>query len=87
AEGRLVAGTEAGTLELWDLRGTQPRRLARIYEAAPVRGLVATADGYVDGPPAALDGVRYAHGRALYDLSDVPERHSPERVRQALASG
>ncbi len=87
AEGRLAAGTRAGTLELWDLRGAQPWRLARIYEAAPVRGLLATPDGYVDGPPAALDGVRFAHGWALYDLSDVPERHSPERVREALASG
>ena len=83
AAGRLAVATVSGIVEIWDVSG-EPRRLARLYEAPPVTGLVVTEDGWVDGPPAALRNVRFADGWALYDLDDVPERHSPERVRAAL---
>ena len=82
--GRLAVATFAGIVELWDV-SAEPRRLARLYEAPPVAGLVVTEDGWVDGPPAALRNVRFADGWALYDLDDLPERHAPERVRAALA--
>ena len=81
--GRLAVATLAGIVEIWDVSGA-PRRLARLYEASPVTGLVVTEDGYVHGPPEALRNVRFADGWALYDLDDLPERHSPERVRAAL---
>ncbi|HEX9734513.1 MAG TPA: WD40 repeat domain-containing protein, partial [Thermoanaerobaculia bacterium] len=83
AAGRLAVATPAGIVEIWDVFA-EPRRLARLYEAPPVTGLVVTEDGYVDGPPAALRNVRFADGWALYDLDDLPERHAPERVRAAL---
>jgi hypothetical protein len=34
--------------------------------------------------PIRFRNVRFADGWALYDLDDVPERHSPERVRAVL---
>jgi uncharacterized protein YjbI with pentapeptide repeats len=82
--GRLAVATLAGIVEIWDV-SAEPRRLARLYEAHPVTGLVVTEDGWVDGPPEALRNVRFADGQALYDLDDLPERHAPERVRAALA--
>ncbi len=82
---RLAVATLSGSLYLWDLSGPEPLCLARLYEASPVTGLVVTHDGFVDGPQSALDNVRFADGWALYDLDDVPERHSPERVREVLA--
>ncbi len=81
----LAAATLAGILYLWDLTGDEPLRLARLYEATPVTGLVVTHDGFVDGPRQALDNVRFADGWALYDLDDLPERHWPERVREVLS--
>ncbi len=72
----------AGSIELWDLSGPRPRRMARLHPA--LHGLVATLDGYIDGSPEALDAVRFGDGWALYDLTDLPQRHSPERVREAL---
>lgn len=56
-----------------------------LCEIPPVQGLVITVDGYVDGPPETLQYVRFADGLALYDLEDLPERHDPERVRQAMS--
>ena len=47
-------------------------------------GLATTPDGYVSGPPEALEYVRFGDGWALYDLTDLPERLSPERVAAAL---
>jgi len=47
-------------------------------------GFAATPDGYVSGPPEALEYVRFGDGWALYDLTDVPERNDPERVAAAL---
>ncbi len=81
----VAVAIRAGIVYLWDLTGAEPLCLARFYEASPVTGLVVTHDGYVDGPQKALDNVRFADGWALYDLDDVPERHSPERVREVLA--
>ncbi|MCP4654260.1 MAG: hypothetical protein GY856_02455 [bacterium] len=84
--GRLaVATAKDGTIDIWDLSGDKPQRLARLWDVPPLCGLVATADGYVDGPPSALEAVRIADGEVLYDLADLPDRHSPERVREALA--
>jgi hypothetical protein len=74
-----------GAVELWDLSGRKPRKMARFVTGLP--GLVVTDDGYVDGPASALEGVRFADGWALYDLEDLPERHDPERVRSALRVG
>jgi len=74
-----------GAIEIWDIRGEAPELRLSLFETPPIRGLVITADGYVDGPPEALKTVRYADGLALYDLEDLPERHDPERVRQAMA--
>ncbi len=73
-----LVASRAGIVHLWDLSETEPRCLARLYEASPVTGLVVTHDGYVDGPQKALDNVRFADGWALYDLDDLPERHSPD---------
>ncbi len=83
--GRLAVGTVAGTIDIWSLSGDDPQHLARLWEAPPLSGLVSTSDAYVDGPPSALEAVRFADGKVLYDLGDLPDRHSPERVREALA--
>ena len=76
---------QAGTVELWDLSGSEPVYVARLYEAAPERGLVVTAEGYVDGPADVLAGLRFADGWAIHKLADLPEHQDPERVRRALA--
>ncbi|MCP4664618.1 MAG: hypothetical protein GY856_55250 [bacterium] len=81
---RLAVATAAGVSEVWDLTGPEPRRLVRLYEAPPVAGLAVTEDGYVDGPEQALAHVRFVDGWAVYDLGDLPDRHSPDRVREAL---
>ncbi len=47
--------------------------------------LPVTPDGFVDGDLAGLSLVPYSDGLALYDLTDLPTRHSPERPRSALA--
>jgi WD40 repeat protein/cellulose biosynthesis protein BcsQ len=50
-------------------------------------GVAITPDGSVCGDPAALAAyVRFADGWALYDIEDVPERVSPERVAASLQS-
>ncbi len=82
----LVLTTGLGFIEIWDLQSDPPRPLARLYHT-PGSGFAATPDGYVSGPPEALEYVRFGDGWALYDLTDVPERLSPERVAAALKAG
>lgn len=81
----LMLGGSGGYIELWDLTSSPPCPVARLYHTPNGSGFAATMDGYVDGPPKGLEWVRFGENWALYDLSDVPERHSPERVRAALA--
>lgn len=85
----LAVAAQNGAIEIWDARGNVPQNvpqlLVSLFEMLPVDSLVITADGYVDGPPEALQYVRFADGLALYDLDDLPERHDPERVRQAMS--
>lgn len=79
----LVLTCGRGSSEIWDLESNPPRPLVRLYHT-PGSGFAATPDGYVSGPPEALEYVRFGDGWALYDLTDVPERLSPERVAAAL---
>jgi hypothetical protein len=81
---RLVFSFLLGFSEIWDLEADPPRPLCRLYETPGGSGFAATPDGYVAGPPEALEYVRFGEGWALYDLTDVPERLSPERVAAAL---
>jgi WD40 repeat protein len=82
---RLFTGTLDGRVLLWEVYGETVKKVVELYSAySPLRGLIVTEDGYVDGPLQALEQVRFVDGWALYDLSDMPERHDPERVRQAL---
>jgi WD40 repeat protein len=83
---RLALSFLQGFSEIWDLEADPPRPLCRLYET-PGSGFAATPDGYVAGPPEALEYVRFGEGWALYDLTDVPERLSPERVAAALQGG
>ena len=80
----LAIAVPQGAIEIWYVRKT-PSLLLTLFDVPPSEGLVITGDGYVDGPPEALQYVRFADGEALYDLEDLPERHDPERVRQAMA--
>ena len=80
---RLVVSSESGFNEIWDLGTTPPRPLGRLY-TMPSSGFALSSDGYVSGPPEALELVRFGDGWALYDLTDLPERYSPERVAAAL---
>lgn len=82
---RLVLSSSTGFLEIWDLQTARP--LIRLYQTPNGSGFAATPDGYVSGPPEALEYVRFGDGWALYDLTDVPERLSPERVAAALKPG
>jgi WD40 repeat protein len=81
---RLAISFAAGLLEVWDLSAATPRLLARLYHLPGGSAFAATPDGYVSGPPEALAAVRFRDGWALYDVTDVPERVSPERVAAAL---
>ncbi len=82
-DGRWLAISFAsGFNEIWDLETDPPHPLARLYHVPG--GLATTPDGYVSGPPEALEHVRFGDGWALYDLTDLPDRLSPERVAAAL---
>jgi WD40 repeat protein len=81
---RLVLSSRLGFLEIWDLEADPPRPLIRLVQVPGGYGFAATPDGYVFGPPEALDWVRFGNGWALYDVSDVPERVSQEKVLAAL---
>ncbi|MEA2560625.1 MAG: hypothetical protein QOH06_2129 [Acidobacteriota bacterium] len=83
-DGRWLAIASASDFsEIWDLEADPPHPLARLYHVGGF-GLATTPDGYVSGPPEALEWVRFGDGWALYDLTDLPERLSPERVAAAL---
>lgn len=74
-----------GAIEIWDVSRDVPRGLLNLFDSPPCEGLVITADGYVEGPAESLRNIRLADGLALYDLKDLPKRHDPERVRQAMS--
>ncbi|HEX4961584.1 MAG TPA: pentapeptide repeat-containing protein [Thermoanaerobaculia bacterium] len=84
---RLALSFSRGLLEIWDVQSNPPRPLVRLYQTPNGTGFAATPDGYVSGPPEALEFVRFGDHWALYDLTDVPERLSPERVAAALGAG
>ncbi|HYO13707.1 MAG TPA: pentapeptide repeat-containing protein [Thermoanaerobaculia bacterium] len=52
---RLVLGFWTGYTEIWDLTSDPPRPLARFYNTPNGSGFAVTPDGYVSGPPEALD--------------------------------
>jgi WD40 repeat protein len=81
---RLAISFQSGFLEIWNLAAATPLLLARFYNLSGGSGFAATPDGYVSGSPEALATVRFQDGWALYDVTDVPERVSPERVAAAL---
>jgi WD40 repeat protein len=81
---RLAISFLLGFTEIWDLEADPPHPLGRLYETPNGSGFAATSGGYVSGPPEALEYVRFGEGWALYDLTDVPERLSAERVAAAL---
>ena len=81
---RLAAGLEGGGTQIWDVESTPPRLLAHLQATPGGSGFAFTPDGYVSGPPEALEYVRLGDGWALYDLTDLPDRLSPERVAAAL---
>jgi hypothetical protein len=81
---RLALSSELGFIEIWDIEADPPRPLVRLYHVPGGSGLAATPDGYISGPPEALELVRFGDGWALYDVTDVPERVSEERVLAAL---
>jgi WD40 repeat protein len=82
---RLAMSSAEGFLEIWDLEADPHRPLVRLYTNPNGSEFAATPDGYVFGPPEALDWVRFGDGWALYDVTDVPERVSEARVLAALA--
>ncbi len=82
---RLALSSAQGFLEIWDLEADPPRPLIRLYSIPGGSGFAATPDGYVFGPPEALEWVRFGDWWALYDVTDVPERVSEARVLAALA--
>jgi len=71
-------------IEIWNVEVDPPCFLGSLYQTPGGSGFAMTPDGYVSGPPEALEYVRFGDGWALYDLTDVPERLSPERVAAAL---
>ncbi len=81
---RLAISLEQGFIEIWNLEADPPRRLGSLFQTPGGSGFAATPDGYVACPPEALEYVRFGEGWALYDLTDLPERLSPERVAAAL---
>jgi hypothetical protein len=81
---RLALSSGRGFTEIWEAEADPPRLLVRLYHIPGGSGVAITPDGYVSGPPEALESVRFGDGWALYDLTDVPERLSPERVAAAL---
>ncbi len=81
---RIAVTSNRGFIELWNVATDPPRPLGRLYQTPDGTGFAATPDGYVSGPPEALEWVRWGDGWALYDLTDVPDRLSPERVAAAL---
>ena len=84
-EAGLAISFGLGFIEIWNLAADPPRPLGRLYQTPNGSGFAATPDDeYVSGPPEALEYVRFGDGWALYDLTDVPERLSPERVAAAL---
>jgi len=80
---RMAVASAAGFVEIWD---ATPQLLCRLY-IAHGGSLAVTADGYVNGPPAALDGARFSDRWALYELTDLSERASAARVVAALTKG
>ena len=82
---RLALSFSGGLLEIWDVQSDPPHPLDRLYQTPNGSGFAASPDGkYVSGPPEALEYVRFGEGWALYDLTDLPDRLSPERVAAAL---
>jgi WD40 repeat protein len=79
----LAGHAEGGFTEVGRRDASRPR--VRLYTNPDGTRFQATPDGYVFGPPEALEWVRFGDGFALYDVTDVPERVSEERVRAALA--
>jgi WD40 repeat protein len=83
-DGRLAVSLDQGLVEIWEVAAGPPRLLGRLHHTAGGSGFAASADDYVSGPPEALETVRFGEGWALYDLTDLPERVSPERVAAAF---
>ena len=84
---RLAFATEAGFIELWDLKAQPPQPVGRLYNAPGNSGFAATSDGFVSGSQKALETIRFGDGWALYDLTDLPERCAPARVRDTICFG
>jgi WD40 repeat protein len=82
---RLAVASDWGFVEIWDLEADPPCPLVRLYHTSSGFGFAATPDGYVFGSPEALEFVRFGDRWALYDVTDVPERVSAERVAAALS--
>jgi len=59
---RLALAFSRGLLEIWDIQSDSPRPLIRLYQAPNGSGFAATPDGYVSGPPEALEYVRFGDG-------------------------
>jgi hypothetical protein len=78
----LAGHDEGGFTEVERLDASRP--LVRLYTNPDGTQFHATPDGYVFGPPEALEWVRFGDGFALYDVTDVPERVSEERILAAL---
>jgi len=83
--GRLAISLDQGFVEIWHLEAEPSRLLGRLYHTPGGSGFAASSDDYVSGPQEALEYVRFGEGWALYDLTDLPERLSPERVAAAFA--
>ena len=80
----LAAAVAQGGIDLWHVPiDGEARRLVSLYET-PDGDFAVTPEGDVDGGAAALEWVRFVSGWAVYDLSDLPERVSSERVRARL---
>lgn len=70
-------------IEVWSVAPGRSQRVARLF-ALPGGPLAITQEGYVNGSKEALRAIRFGDDWALYDLDDVPERLSPEKVAAAL---